>query len=407
MKELNLTQGSVPKVLLQFAVPFLVANILQALYGGADLFVVGQYDDSAGVAAVAIGSQVMQTITGIILGITTGTTVLIAIATGAKDNRKVASTIGSSIWLFSITGIILTLLMILLHSQIAEWMHTPTEAMSDTKSYILVCSTGILFIIGYNVVCGILRGLGDSKTPLYFIALACIINIVLDFILVGYFHLGATGAAIATVTAQGVSFATALCFLHRKGFHFEFTRRDIRLNGVLSKRILALGAPIALQDALINVSFLIITVIVNQMGVIASASLGVVEKIIVFAMLPPMAISSAVATMTAQNYGAGLIRRMNQCLLSGIGLALIFGVTVCLYSQFLPETLTAFFSKDPAVISMAAEYLKGYSIDCVIVSFVFCINSYFSGQGNSLFPMIHSLIATFLFRIPLSYWLAK
>lgn len=358
MKELNLTQGSVPKVLLQFAVPFLVANILQALYGGADLFVVGQYDDSAGVAAVAIGSQVMQTITGIILGITTGTTVLIAIATGAKDNRKVASTIGSSIWLFSITGIILTLLMILLHSQIAEWMHTPTEAMSDTKSYILVCSTGILFIIGYNVVCGILRGLGDSKTPLYFIALACIINIVLDFILVGYFHLGATGAAIATVTAQGVSFATALCFLHRKGFHFEFTRRDIRLNGVLSKRILALGAPIALQDALINVSFLIITVIVNQMGVIASASLGVVEKIIVFAMLPPMAISSAVATMTAQNYGAGLIRRMNQCLLSGIGLALIFGVTVCLYSQFLPETLTAFFSKDPAVISMAAEYLK-------------------------------------------------
>ena len=405
MKELNLTQGSVPKVLLQFAVPFLVANILQALYGGADLFVVGQYDDSAGVAAVAIGSQVMQTITGIILGITTGTTVLIA--TGAKDNRKVASTIGSSIWLFSITGIILTLLMILLHNQIAEWMHTPTEAMSDTKSYILVCSTGILFIIGYNVVCGILRGLGDSKTPLYFIALACIINIVLDFILVGYFHLGATGAAIATVTAQGVSFATALCFLHRKGFHFEFTRRDIRLNGVLSKRILALGAPIALQDALINVSFLIITVIVNQMGVIASASLGVVEKIIVFAMLPPMAISSAVATMTAQNYGAGLIRRMNQCLLSGIGLALIFGVTVCLYSQFLPETLTAFFSKDPAVISMAAEYLKGYSIDCVIVSFVFCINSYFSGQGNSLFPMIHSLIATFLFRIPLSYWFSQ
>ena len=407
MKELNLTQGSVPKVLLQFAVPFLVANILQALYGGADLFVVGQYDDSAGVAAVAIGSQVMQTITGIILGITTGTTVLNAIATGAKDNRKVASTIGSSIWLFSITGIILTLLMILLHSQIAEWMHTWTEAMSDTKSYILVCSTGILFIIGYNVVCGILRGLGDSKTPLYFIALACIINIVLDFILVGYFHLGATGAAIATVTAQGGSFATALCFLHRKGFHFEFTRRDIRLNGVLSKRILALGAPIALQDALINVSFLIITVIVNQMGVIASASLGVVEKIIVFAMLPPMAISSAVATMTAQNYGAGLIRRMNQCLLSGIGLALIFGVTVCLYSQFLPETLTAFFSKDPAVISMAAEYLKGYSIDCVIVSFVFCINSYFSGQGNSLFPMIHSLIATFLFRIPLSYWFSQ
>ena len=407
MKELDLTQGSVPKVLLQFAVPFLIANVLQALYGGADLFVVGQYDDSASVAAVAIGSQVMQTITGIILGITTGTTVLIAIATGAKDDRQVASTIGSSVWLFSIIGIVLTLVMVLFHDRISSLMHTPAEAMEDTKNYILVCSVGILFIVGYNVVCGILRGLGDSKTPLYFVGLACIINIVLDFILVGAFHLGPTGAAIATVTAQGVSFTIALCFLYRRGFHFEFTRRDIRLNRVLSKRVLTLGAPIALQDALINVSFLIITVIVNQMGVIASASLGVVEKIIVFAMLPPMAISSAVATMTAQNYGAGLIQRMNKCLLSGIGFALIFGLSVCLYSQFLPETLTAFFTKDPAVVAMAAEYLRGYSIDCVVVSFVFCINSYFSGQGNSLFPMIHSLIATFLFRIPLSYWFSQ
>ena len=406
MKELNLTQGSVPKVLLQFAVPFLIANVLQALYGGADLFVVGQYDDSASVAAVAIGSQVMQTITGIILGITTGTTVLIAIAIGAKDDRKVAFTIGSSVWLFSIVGVLLTLVMLAFHGQITELMHTPAEAMADTKNYILVCSAGILFIIGYNVVCGILRGLGDSKTPLYFVGLACIINIVLDFILVGYFHWGATGAAIATVTAQGVSFGIALWFLYRHGFHFDFSRKDIRLNRNLSKKIMVLGAPIALQDALINVSFLIITVIVNQMGVIASASLGV-EKIIVFAMLPPMAISSAVATMTAQNYGAGLIKRMNKCLASGIGIALVFGVSVCVYSQFLPETLTAFFTKDAAVVAMAAEYLRGYSIDCIVVSFVFCINSYFSGQGNSLFPMIHSLIATFLFRIPLSYWFSQ
>lgn len=407
MKELDLTQGSVPKVLLQFAVPFLIANALQALYGGADLFVVGQYDDSASVAAVAIGSQVMQTITGIILGITTGTTVLIAIATGAKDNRQVASTIGSSVWLFSIVGVILTLVMTFFHGQIAVLMHTPVEAMADTKSYILICSIGILFIVGYNVVCGILRGLGDSKTPLYFVALACMINIVLDFVLIGYFHMGPTGAAVATVTAQGVSFAMALCFLYRRGFHFEFTRHDIRLSRVLSRKVLVLGAPIALQDALVNVSFLIITVIVNQMGVIASASLGVVEKIIVFAMLPPMAVSSAVATMTAQNYGAGLVDRMNKCLYSGIAMALVFGVAFCVYSQFLPETLTAFFTKDPAVVAMAAEYMRGYSIDCILVSFVFCFNSYFSGQGNSIFPMIHSMITTFLFRIPLSYLFSR
>lgn len=198
MKELDLTQGRVPKVLLQFAVPFLIANVLQALYGGADLFVVGQYDDAASVAAVAIGSQVMQTITGIILGLTTGTTVLIAIATGAKDDRQVASTIGSSIWLFALVGIFLTLVMTLCHNSIASLMHTPEEAMRDTRHYILICSIGIPFIMGYNVVCGILRGLGDSKTPLYFVGLACVINIVLDFLLVGFFHMRAAGAAIAT-----------------------------------------------------------------------------------------------------------------------------------------------------------------------------------------------------------------
>lgn len=403
MKELDLTKGSVPKVLMQFAMPYLLANVLQALYGGADLFVVGRFDDAASVAGVAIGSQVMQTVTGIILGLTAGITVLIGIATGARDEKKAAATIGSAVWLFAIIGAVLTLLMTVWHDTIATAMHTPPEAMTDTRHYLLICSLGIPFIIGYNVVFGIMRGLGDSRSPLYFVALACVINIVLDFVLVGGCHMRAAGAATATIASQGISFAAALCYLHRKGFRFPFTRRDIRLNGILSKRIIKLGTPIALQDALINISFLIITVIVNRMGVTASAALGVVEKLIVFAMLPPVAISSAVAAMTAQNYGAGLTDRMNRCLKSGIGMALVFGTAFCIYSQFLPETLMSIFTNDVPVIELGAEYLHGYSIDCIIVSFVFCINSYFSGQGNSLFPMVHSLIATFLFRIPLSW----
>lgn len=403
MKELDLTKGSVPKVLMQFAMPYLLANVLQALYGGADLFVVGRFDDAASVAGVAIGSQVMQTVTGIILGLTAGITVLIGIATGARDEKKAAATIGSAVWLFAIIGAVLTLLMTVWHDTIATAMHTPPEAMTDTRHYLLICSLGIPFIIGYNVVFGIMRGLGDSRSPLYFVALACVINIVLDFVLVGGCHMRAAGAATATIASQGISFAAALWYLHRKGFRFPFTRRDIRLNGILSKRIIKLGTPIALQDALINISFLIITVIVNRMGVTASAALGVVEKLIVFAMLPPVAISSAVAAMTAQNYGAGLTDRMKRCLKSGIGMALVFGTAFCIYSQFLPETLMGIFTNDAPVIELGAEYLHGYSIDCIIVSFVFCINSYFSGQGNSLFPMVHSLIATFLFRIPLSW----
>ena len=216
MKELDLTQGNVFKVLLQFALPFLIANVLQALYGGADLFVVGQYDDPASVAGVAIGSQVMQTITGIILGLTTGTTILIAMGTGAKDDGKVAATIGTSVYFFAVVGVILTLVMVLLHEQIAVLMHTPEEAMKDTLHYILICSIGIPFIMGYNVVCGILRGLGDSKSPLYFVLIACIINIAVDFLLVGGFGMRAAGAATATVLSQGISFLAALWFLHRR-----------------------------------------------------------------------------------------------------------------------------------------------------------------------------------------------
>ena len=210
MKELDLTKGSVLKTLLQFAVPFLIANLLQALYGGADLFVVGWFDDAASVAAVAIGSQVMQTITGIILGLTTGTTVVIAMATGAKNYRDVATSIGTSICLFASVGLFLTLIMVVFHNYIAVLMHTPVEAMRDAKHYLLICSIGIPFIMGYNVVCGILRGLGDSKTPLYFVALACVINIVFDVVLVGFCHLRAAGAAIATASSQGVPSVTCI-----------------------------------------------------------------------------------------------------------------------------------------------------------------------------------------------------
>ncbi len=402
-RELDLTQGSVPKVLLQFAVPYLLANVLQALYGGADLFVVGRFDDAASVAGVAIGSQVMQTVTGIILGLTTGITVLIGIATGARNDKELAAIIGSSVWLVAIVGGVVKLKVGGLYEPIALGKHTPGEGKGENLHYLLVCLLRLPLIIGYNVGWGSFGGRCGLGTPLYFVALACVINIVLDFVLVGGFHMRAAGAAVATIASQGISFVTALWFLHRRGFHFRLTRHDIRLSGYFSRRIMVLGAPIALQDALVNISFLIITVIVNQMGVVASAALGVVEKIIVFAMLPPMAISSAVAAMTAQNYGAGLTGRMNRCLRSGIGMALAFGVSVCVYSQFLPDTLTGIFTNDALVIGMASEYLHGYSVDCIMVSFVFCINSYFSGQGNSWFPMIHSLIATFLFRIPLSW----
>lgn len=408
MEQKNLlTEGSIFKSLMKFSFPFLLASLLQAFYGAADLFVVGQYADSAAVSAVAIGSQVMQTITGVILGITTGGTILIGQYLGAKREKDMAKTIGTIICVFGFLSVVLTILMVLFTNPIARIMHTPDEAMKYTQQYIFICSCGIPFIIGYNAVSGILRGMGDSKTPLYFIAIACVINITVDIILVDFFKMGAVGAAAATVGAQGISFLLAVLFLWKKGFPFEFGKKYILLFPKKAKIIFHLGLPIALQDGLINISFLLITTIINTMGLTASAAVGVVEKIIVFAMLPPTAFASAIAVMTAQNIGAGKVERAQKSLYAGIAYSLVMGIAFWIYSQISPESITSLFSNDKEVIYTAAAYLKSYSLDCILVCFIFCMNSFFSGCGHPIFPMVHSLIATFLIRIPVSFFLSR
>lgn len=349
----------------------------------------------------------MQTITGVILGLTTGGTILIGHYLGAKKDSDIAESVGTIICIFGILAAILTVIMVILTGTITNLMNTPIEAIKYTKQYILICSCGIPFIIGYNALSGILRGLGNSKAPLYFIAVACVTNITIDLILVGGFHMGAAGAAIATIAAQAISFILGVLYIKNTGFAFEFHRSNIRLKSVKTKKIFKLGLPIALQDGLINISFIIITAVINKMGLTASASLGVVEKIIVFTMLPTIAFASAIAAMTAQNMGARMPGRAKQCLYIGMGCSLVIGIMFYAYAQWNPTSLTSLFSKDMQVIATAALYLKSYSLDCILVCFVFCMNSFFSGCGNSLFPMIHSLLATFIIRIPLSFILSE
>lgn len=406
-RSIILTDGKIFPTLLKFAIPFLFSSFLQALYGATDLLIVGQFSNSAGVSAVATGSQVMQTITGIILGITTGGTILIAQYLGANREKDISQTIGAVICMFSIIAIILSLIMMMLSGTITNLMDTPIEAVTYTKEYIFICSSGIIFITGYNAVSGILRGLGDSKTPLIFIAIACVINVCANLFLVGILHMGARGSAISTILAQALSFILSIAFLYRKGFVFEFNRSYIQFNHSKIKNIFKLGFPIAMQDGLINISFLLITTIINSMGLTASASVGVVEKIIVFAMLPSTAFASAIAAITAQNIGAGKQSRAQKFLYYGIGCSLIFGIVFCTYSQINPGSLAALFTSDTAVIKTASLYLKSYSIDCILVCFVFNMNSFFSGSGHSTFPMVHSIIATFAIRIPVSFYLSR
>lgn len=407
MKSFSLTEGRVAPTLIRFALPFMLSSLLQSLYGAADLFVVGQYAGAAAVSGVSIGSQIMSTVTMLILSLSMGGTVLIGNCIGSRDQEGAATAIGTQASLFALFALLLTPLMLLGTNAGVALMQTPPEAVADARDYVFTCSLGLPFIIGYNALSGIFRGLGDSKTPVYFVALATVINIAADFWLVGGLHLGSTGAAIATVTAQGLSFLAALVFLMKKGFPFPFARRHLRLNGRTAKRILKVGGPLALQSTSIHLSFLIIAAIINTMGLVASAAVGVTEKIMAFAFLPPDAFAAALAAMTAQNIGAGKPKRALEALKWSILFSLAVGLLVCGFANLFPEVLPAVFTTDRAVIRAAGLYMRTYSIDCVLVAFVFSFNNYFSGCGNAVISMVHNVIATFAVRIPVTLLMSR
>ena len=407
MKQLSLTEGRVAPTLVRFALPFMLSSLLQSLYGAADLFVVGQYAGAAAVSGVSIGSQIMSTVTMLILSLSMGGTVLIGNCIGSRDEDGAATAIGTQASLFALFAVVLTPLMLFGTDVGVALMQTPPEAVADARDYVFTCSMGLPFIVGYNALSGIFRGLGDSKTPVYFVALATVINIAADFWLVGGLHMGSTGAAIATITAQGLSFVAALIFLMKKGFPFPFTRRHLRLNGRAARRILKVGGPLALQSTSVHLSFMIISAIINTMGLIASAAVGVTEKIMAFAFLPPDAFAAALAAMTAQNIGAGKPKRALEALKWSILFSLAVGLVVCGFANLFPEVLPAIFTTDGEVIRAAGLYMRTYSMDCILVAFVFSFNNYFSGCGNAVISMIHNVIATFAVRIPVTLLMSR
>jgi len=399
----RLLSGKIGRSLLQFALPFMLASFLQSVYGAVDLFVVGRYTDSAAVSAVSIGSQLMMLFTGLVQGISMGGTVLIGQRIGENNKSGTARAVGNLCALFLILALGLTPVMLMSNHLLVSLMQTPVEAVALAREYLLICSIGFPFIMGYNAISGIYRGMGDSRTPVWFIAIASIVNVVLDFILVGGFDMGAGGAAIATVAAQGISFVCGLLHMRRKGFTFPISGKDFKPVRTEVITILQVGFPLALQDVLVHISFLAIAAIINTLGLVASAAVGVAEKFMGFAFIPAGAFSSAVATMVAQNVGAGQRKRAWNAMWYGVGYSLICGVFICLICQICPDALIGIFSRDADVIAAGAQYIRTYSIDCVLVSFVFCMNAYFNGNGQSLVCFLHSMAATFLVRIPVTW----
>lgn len=401
------TEGKIFAPLVRFALPVLFALLLQTMYGAVDVWVVGKFAQAADVSAVATGSQIMQTVTLAITGLSMGLTVMVGKKLGAGRSEEAGQIIGSGMILFTILAAMLTGVLVCTAPLQAKLMQAPEKAFDKTVSYLVICSAGTVFITAYNLLGSIFRGIGDSKMPLLTVAIACVLNIAGDIILVAGFGMGAAGAAYATIFAQAVSVVLSFLIIRRKQLPFTFLKKHLIPQWKLIGEMLRLGIPIALQDLLVSVSFLVITAIVNNLGLNESAGVGVAQKLCGFIMLVPSAYMQSMSAFVAQNMGAKRPERARKALWCGIFSSLIVGVVIGYLSFFHGDVLAGLFANDSAVVTAAAEYLKAYAIDCLLTSFLFCFMGYFNGCGNTMFVMIQGIIGAFGVRLPVSWIMSK
>lgn len=406
-KEQDFTRGRILPSLVRFALPVLLAIFLQTMYGAVDMLIVGRFNDAAEISAVSTGSWIMQTITMGIVGLAMGTTILLGQRIGEKKPEEAGRVVGASICIFIVVGLFITVVMELLAVPVTRIMQAPQEAFDSTVVYIRICSAGAVFIVAYNVLGSIFRGMGNSKMPLLTVAIACVCNIAGDLLFVGALHMAAAGAAIATVLAQVISVVLSAYIIKRQGLPFHFDKSCIRFDGKNIRRIIKLGFPIALQDILVAVSFLVITAIVNGLGVVAAAGVGVAEKICGFVMLVPSAFGQTISAFVAQNVGAKEMGRAKTALRYSIMLSLGIGMFLAYFSFFHGDIMAGIFNSETQVIAAGAEYLKAYAIDCLLVSFMFCFTGFFNGCGKTTFVMIQGIIGAFGVRIPVSYLMSR
>lgn len=408
----NLTTGSIFKNVVYFSLPYLLSYFLQTLYGMADLFIIGQYEGVASTTAVSIGSQVMHMITVIIVGLAMGSTVSIGQAVGGGNDKRTASCIGNTITLFMGLSIILTAALLLLRRPIAIATSTPAQALEGTIDYLTICFMGIPFITAYNIISSIFRGLGDSKSPMYFIAIACAANIGLDYAFMGALHLGPAGAALGTTLSQAVSVVVSIIVVRRARAGIWLEKEDFKPKRDVMGSLLRIGIPIAVQDGLIQVAFIVITIIANRRGLKDAAAVGIVEKIMSFIFLVPSSMLSTLSALGAQNIGAGKPERAKTTMRYGILITTCFGLAVVALMQFYANSFVALFTDSSTqdglqVVTLGGQYLRGYIWDCLFAGMHFCFSGYFCACGRSSLSFVHNIIAIALVRIPGVYITSK
>lgn len=402
----DLTKGSIIGNITTFSLPYMFAYFLQILYGLADLFVIGQYCGVDSTTAVSNGAQVMYMITVVLIGLAMGTTVLTARAVGAKDSLQARAIVGNTITMFATIATVLMIVLLCLRGWIVDIMDTPTEAVSGMAHYLTICFIGIPFIIAYNIIASIFRGLGDSKTPMYFVAVACVVNIILDYVFIGILGLGAMGAALGTTMSQAASVVFAICSMRRHNKAIDISRNDLRPQRNVMKHILKIGLPIALQDGFIQISFLAITIIANGRGLIDAAAVGIVEKVIGLVFIVPSAMLSTVSAISAQSIGANKMSRAKQTMRIAMLITSVYGLACAISLQFVPQVAVGLFTNDPQALAQGCDYLRGYVWDCIFASIHFCFSGFFTACGYAIISFLHNSISIVLARIPLA-WLSS
>lgn len=400
-------KGRITLPLVRFTIPLALAMIVQALYGAVDMVIVGQLGTTADVSAVGTGSLIIQALTAVISGLSMGITVRLGFCIGAGDRLGAARTLGGMIRFFSVACVLLTILMVVFASQIARWMSTPPEAFRQTVSYLTICSAGTVFIVVYNAISAIFRGIGDSKSPLIFVMISCLLNVVADLFFVGGLKMGAAGAAYATVISQAVSVIFSIFYIRRIGLPFRFSIRHIQYSGGAVREILKIGVPVASQDLLNYFSFMILASIINSLGLFASAAMGIEGKVFSFFILVPVSFMSALSTFVAQNIGARQEKRAVQALLRGMAIAFVMGVISFCLAFFFGGFLAGIFDRNPESVYAASRLLKGAAFEHLLYPFVFCLLGYFNGRALTAFVMIQGAVCAFLIRIPLAWYLSR
>lgn len=405
--ERNLTTGSVWKTVITFSGPYLLSYFLQTLYGMADLFIIGQFNGVESTTAVSIGSQVMHMLTVIIVGLAMGSTVLIGQAVGRRDREETARVTGNTVTLFMAVSLALTAGLLAAADAVVAVMSTPAAAVPGTRAYLTVCFAGIPFITAYNIISSVLRGMGDSKSPMYFVAVACGVNIALDYLFIGVLALGPAGAALGTTLSQTASVLLALGTLVLRRGGPALSLRDLRPRRETMGRLLKIGVPVAAQDGFIQVAFIVITVIANRRGLDDAAAVGIVEKVIGILFLVPSSMLSAVSALSAQNIGAGRMDRARLTLRYAICIAVGWGIAASLVMQLAAEPFVGLFADSaaaPNVIRLGGQYMRGYVWDCIFAGVHFCFSGYFCACGLSGISFVHNSLSILCVRIPVAYY---